>query len=303
MKNNIIIKLLFLFIIVICFIQFLNKTNSVIEGNYSRINNIISRKDELANIELNRRRNHNLFCCIDKNRPVVASQLKITKNTCKDPNSDLTCDTDTYTQTEIDELESGTQLEACKIPPPLDQQGHYSTNIVPISSLNDTNSTRQPSKTDIEVGDEVTYITSKSNIELVGIVFKIDKVSNKYYIKAIDSNIYDIIKKKHIRNVDIGMFKSGDYLYDYNYKPFDYAYYNKDTKVCSYPAPQKISTIMENISDMYNKYYSPPSWFLRTNVCSVNGKICDSSTNPSEIYKNPNKVTHTSSSVAHPIIL
>ena len=295
-NNNTIIKMILLFIVIVSFIQFTNLTNKVIEGNYSSENALIQEQEKKVDIELSRLRYSNEFCCIDTNRPVVASQLKLNKETCKLPNSDRSCgEKGTYTQGEINELESGEPLLACKIPPPLDTQGNFTSdsykNVVPVSTLQPKSVVRVPSKSNIAIGDEVTYTTLKSNTLKTGIVVKIDSNNKTYTVKAIDIDSIDIIKKKYIQTVNVGMFKYGEYLYDPNFKPFDFAYYDQNNQVCSYPAPRKISSMSKPTGDMYQDYYSPPNWFIHSNICSVNGIRCSSTSLPSITYPNPIKST------------
>lgn len=291
MKYNTIIKIVLLLIVILSFIQFTNKTNLVIEGNKN--SDLLIQQDIALLKKKAKLDDRNTYCCPDITKPVVVSELKITTKTCKNPKSDRSCDeTGTYTQKEIDELLSGASLEACKIPPST-FDGDYTVNSfknpVQLSTLYPENYNITPSTNNIEVGNKVTYKTSKSDTTFTGIVIKTDDKNNEYRAKPIGSTRFDIIKKKDIKRIDIGLIQNGDYLYDTKFKPFMLAYYNKDTNSCTYPAPKNISGMTKPTGDVYRDYYSPSPWNIRTNVCKINGKRCISSSNPSIMYPNPNK--------------
>lgn len=294
MKLNV-IKTILLFIIIIAFVLFSSKSIKVMEGlSYESINERILQQDMESNM-LRNSNNRSIVCCDNyTSAPNVKCVKQLDQNTCALPNSDGTCSGDNYTNDELAALETGNELNACKIPL---TQGNYltkSTTVTTVDTL-EPEKVKKTKKKDISIGDQVT--------------FKVDGTKYNGYVMQISDNLYLVqytvngvltttsLKKNKLISWEAGKLYMDNLLYSETYSPNNYAFFSRETEKCCFDAPQKILNTTNETQTIPEQYQCPIGWDLVTNVCTNNCAPCvnrtkttpESVTYPSKVKKSTTK--------------
>tara|TARA_B100001758_G_C18416506_1_gene620294 strand:- start:3241 stop:4215 length:975 start_codon:yes stop_codon:yes gene_type:complete len=286
-----IITVSILFIIVVSFLQF----SKTIEGlSFKSINDSIINYDEISNANRTSARNKSIVCCNNYTyEPTVKCVKQINQGTCVLPNSDGSCSGSNYTNIELNELNNGSKIEACKIP---QSDGMYyngsNTQITTIDNLDSSLlSAKNTKKKDISIGNKVTFKYNSWKYD--GYVINIE--SNNYTIRYIDKNITKIatVKRNKITAWESGKIYLDNLFYSGSYGPNNYAFFSKSTNKCCFDAPEK-QLNSSNTTTIPEKYQCPIGWDLVTNVCTDTCSPCTNKTPDtpkSETF--PNKINST----------